>query len=121
MIVAKCLLSILSCASITLRVIARKTNCASPQSPSRQLRIGNITLLVSLDRLGLVRHGEHAMNEGMNVFSSQSPANELLQFKEVDTPELVINFKNVILDCQAFAETLISKGYKCTRDGIDNR
>merc|ERR1712224_675533 len=42
------------------------------------------------------------------------------QLKEVSTPEFVEYSKNVILNCQASAETLKSKGHKLASDGTDN-
>lgn len=42
------------------------------------------------------------------------------QLKEVKTPEFVEYSKKVILNCQALAETLKSKGYKLASDGTDN-
>merc|ERR1712224_375507 len=42
------------------------------------------------------------------------------QLKEVNTPEFVEYSKNVILNCQALAETLKSKGHKLASDGTDN-
>lgn len=42
------------------------------------------------------------------------------QLKEVNTPEFVEYSKKVILNCQALAETLKSKGHKLASDGTDN-
>merc|ERR1712110_1099758 len=42
------------------------------------------------------------------------------QLKEVNSPEFAEYSKQVILNCQALAETLMSKGHKLASDGTDN-
>merc|ERR550532_6293 len=42
------------------------------------------------------------------------------QLKEVNTPEFVEYSKQVIVNCQALAETLKSKGHKLASDGTEN-
>jgi len=42
------------------------------------------------------------------------------QLKEVNTPEFVEYSKQVVVNCKALAETLMSKGHKLASDGTDN-